>query len=180
MTSESSRVQLPPSVTRYLEGPPPQTREFAFLVGEWATKSRRYAPDGKTIAEIAGTWRAAYICGGRMLQDEYVLQLPDGREMASFVTLRSWCPDTQQWEMATLASHAPAGVTSFTGRLVGGEMHLQIAAIDPATRAPVMARVRFFNISDNGFEWEQLLTHDGGVTWTTAVSIVATRKLEAR
>jgi hypothetical protein len=178
--SESNRSQLPPAITRYLEGPPPQSKEFSFLVGEWITKSRRHAPDGTTSPEIDGIWRAAYICGGRMLQDEYVLYLPDGREMASFVTLRTWCPDTQQWEMATLASHAPSGVTSFTGSLLGGEMHLQVAAFDPATRAPVMARVRFFNISDNHFEWEQLLSQDGGATWRRAVSIVATRKVEAQ
>lgn len=180
MTVEVDRSQLPPTIARYLEGPPPQTREFAFLVGEWSTRSRRHASDGSTIAEIEGTWHAAYICGGRMLQDEYVLRLPDGREMASFVTLRTWCPDTQQWEMATLSSHAPSGVTSFTGRLVGGEMHLQIVAVDPATRAPAMARVRFFNISDTSFEWEQLLSQDGGVSWTRSVSISARRKPAAQ
>lgn len=168
--------QLPPAIRNYLQGPPAQSKQFDFLIGEWDTTFKRFAPDGATVAQGRGEWRAQHKFGGRMVEDEYVTFLPDGREISSFITLRTWSPQTEQWEMATLSSHTPAGVTSFSGRQVGGEMHLQISGVDPATGKAATARVRFFNITADGFEWEQLNTADGGATWFRGVLIVATRK----
>jgi hypothetical protein len=165
----------PESVAAYVKGVPPQSAEFDFLLGEWDAETTRYNPDGTVAIRHRAEWRARHMHGGRILLDDYVAYLPDGTAIGSFATLRTFSEETNQWEMTFLVAHQRQLVGGFVGQRVGDEMHLRATGRDLEGKA-VSAKVRFFDITENGFEWEQELSVDGGATWTLDVTISAKRK----
>jgi hypothetical protein len=178
-TNETHAVLMTPeSVAAYVKGVPTQTSEFDFLIGEWDAQATRYAPDGSVLLRHRAEWRARPMHGGRILLDDYVAYLPDGTAIGSFATLRTFSEETNQWEMTFLVAHQRQLVGSFVGQRVGDEMHLRAVGHDLEGKA-VSARVRFFAITADSFEWEQELSIDGGATWSLDVSITAKRKSKA-
>lgn len=177
-TSTSQAVLMTPeTVAAYMKGAPPETEEFAFLIGDWDARTTRYNPDGSVAIEHRADWHAEWRHGRRIIFDDYVAYLPDGQAIGSFATLRTYSEATSQWEMTFLVALQRQLVASFTGKRVGDEMHLEASGTDLEGK-PVSARVRFYHIGADRFEWDQELSVDGGQTWTRDVHIEATRKSE--
>jgi len=164
----------PPRSRAPLAGPvPPECAQFDFLLGEWDARVTRYGPDGKALLALDGHWRADQRAGGRLLVDEFRAWGPDGDPWTHFVTLRTWCPALDRWEMTFLEAQQALAVTRFHGRLREGEMQLEAVGRDPSGRDAI-ARVRFFAIAPDGFRWEQQISADSH--WQRVSSIRARRR----
>lgn len=163
-SEDPTALVSPQAVFAYMQGVPEQARQFDFMLGEWAARTTRFRPDGSELASFGGTWRATSLHGGRMLFDEFVARFEDGPELAYMATLRSYCPASERWEMTFLVAHQPLRITSFSGHWTGDEMLLSGSGQTLDGR-PMQSRVRFFGISERGFDWENLVSLDDGENW---------------
>ncbi len=178
MSSNADPTSLIPmeAIVAYLKGVPEEMKQFDFFLGEWDTQSVRYRPDGSKIGEYGGTWTARQLNGGRMILDDFRACMPNnGPEFAYMATLRTYSPQTKQWEMTFLVAHQPQLVTEFRGERKDREMHLRGKG-RTADGDDVMARVRFFDITPDSFEWANESSLDGGETWYCDNTISAKRK----
>lgn len=173
-TNPENSSQLSPEELEYLQGAPPEGREFEFLIGCWDCEGVVRAPDGTVASRYQGTWEAEYAFGDRMVIDTFRRFAAGGEETASTVTLRTYCRSTARWEMATLFSLRPQTLTSFHGQRDGEEMHLHGMALD-RDGARVETRIRFHDIGEDHFEW-QLEASPDGQTWTLLWTISAQRR----
>jgi len=159
----------------YLEGPPDQSKQFDFLIGSWDTVQSHYDLDGRRVHQATGHWSAQALYDGRMLEDVYESRLPDGGVLAGGRTLRSYCPETERWEMTFLTPLQPNGLTKFVGWERDGEIHCEAEATD-TDGVELSARIRFYDIGTDRFEWEQRLSWDQGHSWYRVLSISARRR----
>ncbi len=161
-------------ILAYRQGPPKEASQFDFLLGDWRARTTRYRPDGSEIGGYGGTWRARHLHDTRMVFDEFTALLDDGSEISYMATLRTYSTATQRWEMTFLIAHQPQLISSFSGIFEDGEMKL-----DGFGRTlegePVVARVRFFEITPTSFHWENRVSLDGGDTWYRDSAISAHR-----
>lgn len=167
------------TIATYLAGPPQESADFDFLLGEWACEVARFDERGKESRTHRAVWRARPLASGRIVFDETISFDREGREIASMATLRTYSPGTARWEMTFLLAHQPALPISFTGQRVGNEMWLEVRPAG-VPEAPPIAKVRFFDIAADRFEWEQHTSFDGGVRFRRTVSIHASRTAHAR
>ena len=162
LNAEAARV--------YMDGRPRETGQFDFIIGEWRTAVTRFGA-GNAEPRSLGAWRARYLHEGRMILDEFHTYAPGGREVSYMATLRTFNPTAQQWEMTFLAAHQPQFLTRFQGHAIGGEMRLSGIAAESGAHVAV----RFFDITERSFEWEDEISLDGGRTWRKQTRISAQR-----
>lgn len=139
--------------------------DFNFMLGEWDADIRRYAPDGTMTADAKGAWSVRSSFGGRVIEDQLTQFDADGKEETAAFSLRTYCEETQRWEMVYFWAAQPASsLLVFVGNRVGDEMHLNLQQSGP-NGLVTMAHIRFFDISDDSFSWENNTSIDNGVTW---------------
>lgn len=153
---------------------PAPNRDFDFLLGRWQVRGTRRQPDGSILGYEA-RWAAEKRAAGRVVMDEFTVLAPDGRELSTYVTLRTYCESTQRWEMAGMAAGQPAMPMQWHGRWTGEEMQLQARATDPGGRVH-LTRIRFFEIGPERFRWESDASSDEGQSWNTVAQLVAQRQ----
>lgn len=170
----SPAAQIPPEVARYLQGPSPQSRQFDFLIGHWTVTASAFAPDGSLLRQYGARWDAQHLNQGRMVMDDFRAQAPNGQDVSSFVTLRTWSETTNRWEITGLAAFQPAMNAQWHGQWENGEMHLQASGNDPSG-VMVQTRIRFFAIEPMAFSWESHTSRDGGATWFKTATLRASR-----
>jgi len=172
--SKPTDAHLPADAARYLQGAPEQSHQFDFLIGQWDVSATRYGADGSVQWVYPASWCAQHVNDGRMVMDEFRAQLPDGREIACYVTLRTYCDTLQRWELTGLASLQPAAQAQWHGQHVDGDMLLEAAAKD-AQGQSILSKIRFFDIQPDAFQWENRVSHDEGKSWLLSASLVARR-----
>ena len=86
-----------------------------------------------------------------MVLDDLVVFGADGQPVRSMATLRTWVPDQEHWTMTFLYANEPARPTTLHGTRVGSELHLVAHELSSGATAAV----RFFDITDRTFRWEQ-------------------------
>lgn len=176
MTTDAPKASPPPFPVARLSGArPKECAQFDFLLGDWDARTTRYAPDGSVALALDGHWHAEHRAGGRILLDEFRAWGPDGATWVHFVTLRTWCPPTQRWEMTFLGAHQPFALSRFCGEQRDGEIHPEAAGRD-ASGCEGISRVRFHDIARDAFRWEQQLSFDAGRSWVRGSSIRARRR----
>jgi hypothetical protein len=173
-TSTGTAMQVPPDIARYLRGPTPESRQFDFLIGDWDIVASRCKPDGSLLLQYQGSWSARHLNEGRMVFDDFKAFSPTGKEISSYVTLRTYSETTHRWEMSGLAAFQPATVAQWYGHWKDGEMQIEVTGNDPAGNS-IRNRIRFFLIESNSFSWESQISFDDGKTWIQAASLTATR-----
>jgi len=147
--------------------------DFDFLLGEWDVQITRYAPDG-TATQREGSWSARSHVGGKIIEDLFVERADEAD--AAAMTLRTYCAETQRWEMVYLWADRPAsGVSSFVGSRVGDEMHLRMQRRN-AEGGVVRSRIRFFEITSDSFSWDHRTSGDNGETWSLATLLTVRRR----
>jgi len=166
--------QVPPEVARYLQGAPPESRQFDFLIGDWDVAATRYKEDGSPQFQYKAGWNARYLNEGRMVLDDFKAYAPTGQAISSYVTLRTYCEVTRRWEMAGLAALQPAVSAQWYGEWKNSQMLLEASGKDPAGNL-VHTRIRFFDIASNNFSWESRTSRDEGKTWIKTASLLASR-----
>jgi hypothetical protein len=178
MTSEPSPPQLPPEVLRYLKGPPPESRQFDFLIGEWNVEATRYKEDETPAINYKAMWSARSLNERRMVMDDFKAQAPNGDPISSYVTLRTYSEVTGRWEMVGLQALQPSvpaewhGVSTDEGLLLDA-----IASLPNGQR--VHTKIRFSEITSDTFSWQSSMSLDEGKTWRKTASLTARRKADA-
>jgi len=173
--ADDDTPRLPEEVARYIAGIGPEGLQFDFLIGDWTVEGTRFAPSGEAIMTYAGKWTAEYRHDRRVVVDDFSVHLTDGREVSSFITLRSYSPLTKRWEISGLGAFQPALQGEWFGVWADGAMVLHAHGKGPDGRE-VRNRIRFHGISPESFHWESHMSVDGGVTWVKAAALVAVRK----
>ena len=154
--------------------PPPQMKEFDFVIGSWEATTKSYRPDGTVEAEHKGKLNAEYRSGGRMIIDDFTRLSEDGEELTYAATMRTFCVETNRWEMSFLFALRQDHTESFRGQFIDGEGHFD-AVISLTPENSVHAKVRFFDIKQDSFEWSMSHSADGGKTWFVGERISARR-----
>lgn len=172
--SKSQAPQVPPDVARYLNGPPPESQQFDFLIGDWSVAATRYREDGSTLFQYKATWNAKYLNEGRMIVDDFKAYAPTGQAVSSYVTLRTYSEANHRWEMAGLAALQPAVNAEWFGEWKDEEMVMRATGKDPAGNV-VRTKIRFFHIAKDSFEWESQVSRDDGKTWSKTATLLASR-----
>lgn len=158
----------------YTDGPPAEMNQLLFLIGEWDTSFKAYDSAGKEFNNGNGKWRASFSKDKRMIIDEYDLLQSDGSVISSSTTLRTYSPVTKQWEMTNLYSMRPSKMATFTGKMVDHDFLATMNIPSPDGHATIL-KIRFFNITNDEFEWEQSASWDDGSTWTRMVLVRSNR-----
>jgi len=149
--------------------------DFDFTLGEWDADVIHYAADGTVSQELEGSWSAKASFGGKVIEDQFI-QRVGGVDDASAFTLRTYCEETQRWEMVFLWAGQPAtGLIAFVGNRVDNEMHLNLQQLGPNGLVTLM-RIRFFDISSDSFSWENSTSVDNGLTWLPGMSLKLRRR----
>lgn len=158
-----------------MQGPTEELFQFDFLIGDWKIEGRRFGPNGES--QYTGHWVAQYLCGKRVVMDQFTTFGLTGQEVSAFTTLRTFSPFTKRWEMAGMAAMQPAFNGKWFGNFVDSEMHLEAEGLGQNGQQ-VKSRIRFFEIESNRFKWENHLSLDNGGTWMEAAALVAIRVVE--
>ncbi len=154
--------------------PPPQMKEFDFFIGHWDVAIENFNPDGSVASEEQAVWVAKYINGGRMVLDEFTRITSDGVETSHSVTLRTFCTDTDQWEMTFLFSLQKEQPLSFRGRFIDSEGRFQ-TVVKLSDELMMTGNITFCDIQQNSFVWRLETSLDGGETWFPGQTSIVTR-----
>ncbi len=173
-TASSAPSAVPPDIARYLKGAGPQSRQFDFLIGRWTVAAEVFNPDGSLLRQYTARWDAQSLNNGRMVMDDFRAQGPNGQDISSFVTLRTWSELTNRWEITGLGALQPTINMQWHGQWQQGEMQMEAVGTDPAG-ATVHTRIRFFAIEAQAFRWESQVSRDAGNTWCKAAALRASR-----
>ncbi len=125
--------------------------------------------------EYAADWRAQYLCGGRIIMDEFTIRNPEGQPISSFVTLRTYSQANGRWEMAGMQALEATPMSDWHGHWQNGEMVLEFS-VQGAEGKSLKNRIRFFNIKRDRFEWEIRLSTDGGQQWGAPLGTLEARR----
>lgn len=153
---------------------PEAAYQFDFLIGEWNTELVAYNLDGEVVNTVPGTWQAEKINGGRMIVDRYESTLPNSAVLSGGTTLRTFSPETQQWEMVFLTPMQANIAHQFVATFNAGEIHGRAYGKD-LDGIETWSKIRFFNIQATRFAWELEMSWDDGKTWFKTRTIQAER-----
>ena len=146
-----------------LEGP---VEQFGRYIGDWKIEDEALARDGSGWSNGQGArWIFTCVGNGTAVQDFW---LPPGGGFGT--NLRTYNPDTGHWEIVWAATslnglmHIDAEMQD-DGRIV---MNIVAPEQDPPRR------IIFFEPDENGWNWVQQWSMDGGETWFDVYRIRAT------
>lgn len=162
-------------------GPPPEARQFDFLVGEWTLavepKVGSLAAMIHGAPKLAGTWRAKRTFDGHGIEDELRIVDASGNPVTYSRAMRIWSPAERRWLVTALDVYR-ARFASATATWNDGEM-LQSGSGSDREGKPYATRTRFHDISPEGFTMTQDRSADGGTEWDEAVLVVKAKRAGA-
>jgi len=158
---------------------PREASQFDFLVGQWELTVRVPSPGGLAARihgtpRLAGTWKAWRGLDGWGVEDELRIADGSGNPLSLTHALRVFDATARGWTSTTLDIYR-ARVTQGTGAWRDGQMLVTAQGTDAEGHAYV-SRGRYYDITPDGFKFQQDRSLDGGRTWTEgAVRIEAKR-----
>ncbi len=147
---------------------PPETAQFAFLVGEWSCKTRGMGPDGGMQDGPDASWTGYYILDGWAIQDDWVSPVPSGK-LFHGSNIRSFNPKTSKWDNRWL----PAGSLQwkyFEAEQVGDTMVMTGGEGVDGQERRFKDRNTFYEIGDRSWKWRKDRSFDDGENWTEGVA----------
>ena len=171
-------LTMPPEVKAYLSGTNhPESMQFDFLIGIWEFEGSSLLPDGNKL-NYSGIWKAHYINEKRMIVDDFKMLSPDGAELSSYVTLRTYSPISKRWELSGLAAMLPAVEThEWYEGMEGNEMKLHATGKTQDGRM-IKNRITFYEIQEHAFKWRSEISFDLGEHWME-MSALSTKRVSA-
>lgn len=146
-------------------------KDFDFLIGNWNCEWQRLDDKGNIQSKTACKWDAKYAFNGLMVQDDFRMMNPAGQLVFAGTTLRSYSPKEKQWKNTFLAVMGGPAFEDFVGKKVGDEIHLQTTRKSLDGKKTYM-KIRFHNISNDGFSWEGETSVDGK-SWALESRIIS-------
>ena len=105
---------------------PPETLQFAFLLGEHRCSGQQMRPDGSYVPSGEADWNGRFILDGWAIEDEWISALPDGT-MFHGINIRSFDRERAKWDNRWLPtgslewSYFEAEQVGATMVMIGGE-----------------------------------------------------------
>jgi hypothetical protein len=157
---------------------PAEARQYDFLIGQWeltvTPKASGLAARIHGAPRLVGMWKAWRAFDGWGVEDELRITDRSGNPIALSHTLRAYRAADGHWIQTTYDVYR-ATFTGATGEWKGKEMLVESRGTDQEGR-PYLARMRFHDITADGFTARQDRSQDGGETWEEGtLTIVATR-----
>lgn len=140
--------------------------QFGRYIGDWRIEDEQFARDGSGWSPGNGArWVFECVGDGTAVQDYW---LPPGGGFGTNV--RTYNTDSGEWEIIWAASNQK-GLMHITASLNDDDeivMHVVKPDFDPPRR------IIFFPPDDEGWDWVQQWSFDGGETWVDVYRIRAT------
>lgn len=146
--------------------------EFAFIVGKFECSDRRRLNQTDWVEE-SKIWLGKYYLNGHAIRDD------TWRATGSTSNIRVYDPETEEWVVTYFTSGGAAVPPMWRGGSKEGPMTLRQPSTSPQGVEGV-SRLRFTDVSDDGFEWEGAFVVAEGtpqefvyVFWTSSCERVA-------
>ena len=161
-----------------LPSAPREASQFDFLVGTWDLTVR---PKVNSLAArihgqptLTGSWRATRSFDGWGITDELRIVDNGGNTRSLSTALRVFDPSAQRWSITVLDVFR-ARFSPSTATWANNQMTSTASGTDQEGR-PVLMRTRFYDITPQGFKWQQDRSNDSGRTWDEAVLRIEARR----
>lgn len=154
---------------------PPETAQYAFLVGEWSCRTKSMRPD-QSFVEGQATWTGRYILDGWAIEDHWIARRPDGSESHG-INIRSYDVDAGRWDNRWLAQGA-LNWQSFESSMDGDSM-VMLGGKGKDGFGAYIDRNTFFDIEEDSWTWRKDRSWDGGKTWVEGVGWIWAEKIDA-
>lgn len=151
---------------------PPETAQFAFIIGKWDCKTRFMNPQGEH-GEGRATWTGYYILDGWAIQDDWVPAAPGGKALQG-TNIRSFNPKTEKWDNRWLPAGSLQWVYYESEQV--GETMVMTGGEGRDSRGEYVDRNTFYEITANGWRWRKDRSYDGGKTWIEGVGHIEARR----
>ena len=153
-TASGQTLELPP--------PPSAASQFDFLVGDWTWTGIWQLPSGEIQGN--GTWSGRSALGGYGITDEWrILDGPGGEPIYLGASTRYFNPVANEWQLK-FVNAATGEWSDQHAEWRDGEMNVWWSGETAGGQAFEM-RVRYYDISRDGFKWQGDRSFDGGDTW---------------
>lgn len=152
---------------------PPETVQFAFLIGDWDCATKFMKPDGSGYVEGRAKWIGYFILDGWAIQDDWIGYGPEGQEFHG-TNVRSFNPETKKWDNRWLAAGDPRWKSFVAEKR--GEAMVMTGGEGRDPRGEFIDRNTFYDIGADRWRWRKDRSYDGGKSWIEGVGFIeATR-----
>ncbi|MBR9814475.1 hypothetical protein GYB61_11540 [bacterium] len=150
--------------------------QFGRFVGQWSCTVQQRQADGSWQTQAGeAQWRWTYTLGGHAVQDYWQPADATANPTGLGTNLRTWDRDTQQWDVVW-ATATQQGLETLGGRVAGPNMVLEMTKQGRANRPGHLARITFFDIQAEQFDWiYEASPIDDGQQWSALVQMRCTR-----
>ncbi len=143
---------------------PPETEQFAFLIGEWECEIRAMSPSGQLGEPTQAKWAGKWDLGGWAIRDDWSSPFGLG------FNIRSFNPETKKWDNRWLSS-GNLQWKYFEAEKVGDTMVMMGGAGEDA-RGEFIDRNTFHDIQADSWSWRKDRSYDGGDTWFEGIAVI--------
>lgn len=160
---------------------PQEAAQYDFLVGQWeltvTPKASGLAARIHGSPRLVGTWKAWRAFDGWGIDDELRIMDRSGNPISLTHTMRAFNTAERKWVQTTFDVYR-GQFTSATAEWSRGAMVVDSRGTDPEGR-PYVARMRFEDITRDGFTARQDRSLDGGKTWERNVVTFEAKRVAA-
>ena len=171
----SGAAQRPPT------SPPPEARQFDFLIGQWELdvhpKVNSLAAMIHGAPQLTGTWKAWRALDGFGIDDETRIVDSSGNPLSLSHAMRVYGGVEGHWTVTSIDVYR-GRVAESSGQLQGSDIVLSGKGADPEGK-PLLTRARFSAIKADSFHLQQDRSADDGATWDEGVLVIDARRVAA-
>lgn len=153
------------------ENAPPQTEQFAFLIGDYKVTLHQWQGEDWSPAQpgVSARWNGYYGLGGMAIIDEWynpdIAQNPDGNHG---VNVRLYDPEAEEWDMMWVATRNHQ-VQDLRAKIIDGKLTMWQVYPERANFRAV------FNVDDDD-HWNRVsYVKDENDEWARQFKLAATR-----
>lgn len=151
---------------------PPETEHWGRLAGEWDCITEARLPSGNWVKVGKAKWLWKYILDGFAVQDLWFQKWIDLRATLASVNrdvvgtnIRMYLPAEDRWEAVWLTNGK-----NTTSRFEAISDEEKIVMTGEHAQGG-LARITFFNITQDNFDWKSERSQDEGASWTETLRI---------
>lgn len=156
---------------------PPETAQYAFLVGVWDCTITASRPDGVTKQNKA-VWKGYWILDGWAIQDDWVSFDENNTPIFFGTNIRSFNPKTKKWQVRWL-SQGSLKWKQYDTVKSGGTM-VMTGGEGKDRQGEYIDRNTFFDIEADSWGWRKDRSYDGGKNWIEGVAYISAKRSEKK
>ena len=157
---------------------PREVSQYDFLLGEWELTIKLPPTSLATrihgMPKLLGTWKARRALDGFGIMDELRITDQAGNPRAFTQATRIYDAGARRWSITSLDVYR-SRFQSAAGEWKNGEMHLTGSGVG-ADGAPLQTRTRIYDITADGFKFQQDHSADGGKSWKDKALLITAKR----